>query len=322
MINNSRISVIIPLYNKGAYVTECLNSIFAQTKLPDEIIIVNDCSTDNSLEEIKKVTSQRNNNLPKVIIEDNLVNSGPGISRNRGIELADSEYIMFLDADDRLEHDYIALITEGIEKCSSKLMVSRVLQSKTKRVLPSTRIDKFCDISHPVFYKVTSPLEMLKNEFPFVGGNYIFNKKVFQHITFNNERNFEDWFFCYKLIKECIKHNHAFHIVNKPIYLYTEDDLESISKAGVNHLEQIKVPEFYYALDQDHQLSIRKKLCSIWMFNSVKRLTSFSLKLNFIFKYLHLILINFTLNSYYFGSFIAVFFSRKTLERLIFKFKK
>lgn len=163
---------------------------------------------------------------------------------------------------------------------------------------------------------------MLKEEFPFVGGNYVFNKRIFEKITFNHERNFEDWFFCYKLIKECIAHDYPFYLINKPIYLYAEDDLESISKAGVNQLEQIQVPEFYYALDQDKQKGIRRKLCSIWMFNSIKRLTTFSLKLKFILKHRQLILSNFTLNPHYVGSFLILFFNRKTLEGLIFKFKK
>lgn len=90
------ISIIIPVYNTGKYLEKCLNSILNE-KVDKEIIIINDGSTDNSLEIIKKF--QKKN---KEIILINQKNSGQGKARNVGLNHATGKYICFIDSDDWL----------------------------------------------------------------------------------------------------------------------------------------------------------------------------------------------------------------------------
>lgn len=95
---NPIVSIIIPVYNVEAYIEECLNSVIQQTEKNLEIIVINDGSTDNSLDVVKKVaaTDQR----IKVLEQEN---QGLSITRNNGIEIANGEFIMFLDSDDFLD---------------------------------------------------------------------------------------------------------------------------------------------------------------------------------------------------------------------------
>lgn len=86
-------SIIIPLYNKANYITETLKTVINQTFTNFEIIIVNDGSTDNS---IKRVTSFKDKRI-KII---NQKNQGAAAARNKGIDEAKSNLIVFLDADD------------------------------------------------------------------------------------------------------------------------------------------------------------------------------------------------------------------------------
>jgi len=86
------ISVVIPAYNAAATVVRAIDSVLAQTRRPDEIIIVDDGSTDDTSERIKKHGSQ----ICYIYQE----NAGPSVARNKGIEAANSEWIAFLDADD------------------------------------------------------------------------------------------------------------------------------------------------------------------------------------------------------------------------------
>ncbi|WP_333808149.1 glycosyltransferase family 2 protein [Flavobacterium sp.] len=88
-----KISVVIPLYNKDFIISETLNSVLAQTFTDFEVIIVNDGSTDNSLEVVSQYTDDR-------IRLYNQENSGVSKTRNVGIEYAKGELIAFLDADD------------------------------------------------------------------------------------------------------------------------------------------------------------------------------------------------------------------------------
>lgn len=88
------LSVIIPVYNRPQRVVKALNSIPKRDDI--EIIVIDDCSTDNTLEALNSY----NNNVRPITILQNEVNSGPGISRNKGLDIAKGEYIAFLDSDD------------------------------------------------------------------------------------------------------------------------------------------------------------------------------------------------------------------------------
>ena len=97
-------SVVIPLYNKEAFVAKTLNSVLNQTYQNFEVIIVNDCSTDNSLNVVQKIDDSRFK-----IIKHNK-NKGLSASRNTGINAATHSYIAFLDADDYWDSAYLETI--------------------------------------------------------------------------------------------------------------------------------------------------------------------------------------------------------------------
>ncbi len=94
------ISVIIPLYNKEKQISATLQSVFLQTYQDYEIIIVDDGSTDQSAEIVKKINDQR----IKLIHQKN---SGVSAARNRGVKSARGEWLAFLDADDEWMPEYL-----------------------------------------------------------------------------------------------------------------------------------------------------------------------------------------------------------------------
>lgn len=108
-----KISVVMPVYNVGEYVGECLNSIINQSLYDIEIICVNDGSTDNSLE-ILNTYAEKN----KRIIVINKKNEGSGIARNTGLKIATGEYIYFVDSDDWLDNEKV--LEEIYEKASTE----------------------------------------------------------------------------------------------------------------------------------------------------------------------------------------------------------
>ena len=92
-----KISIIIPVYNAGKYLEKCLESVKHQTLGQIQIICVNDCSTDNSQAIIEKYLYDKRFKLVNL-----KKNRGPGYARNKGLEKAKGDYIMFLDPDDWL----------------------------------------------------------------------------------------------------------------------------------------------------------------------------------------------------------------------------
>ena len=103
------ISVIISVYNMEQYLPKCLESVINQNLRDIEIIVVNDGSSDNSLEIIRKYEA-----IDSRIIVINQKNMGCSVARNNGVKIAKGEYVVFVDSDDYiLEKGLDELIKEG-----------------------------------------------------------------------------------------------------------------------------------------------------------------------------------------------------------------
>ena len=100
------ISVIIPMYNTEKYVGECLDSILAQTFQDFEVIVVDDCSTDNSCKIVESYAEKFTNGEGRLELINLKVNSGSGaVPRNIGIRFSRGEYIYLIDNDDAIFPD-------------------------------------------------------------------------------------------------------------------------------------------------------------------------------------------------------------------------
>lgn len=96
----AEVSVIVPLYNKGKTIEQTIRSVICQTYKDFELIIVNDGSTDNSLEIVSNFTDSR-------IVVFNKPNGGVSSARNYGAKVSNTPWLLFLDADDVLNLDAI-----------------------------------------------------------------------------------------------------------------------------------------------------------------------------------------------------------------------
>lgn len=94
-------SIIIPLYNKEKYVENTIKSVLDQSFQDFEIIVIEDCSTDNSKKLVETIVSNR------IKIIQHQKNKGLSASRNTGIQNSNSDYIAFLDADDLWKPNYL-----------------------------------------------------------------------------------------------------------------------------------------------------------------------------------------------------------------------
>ncbi len=102
-----KVSVIIPIYNIERYVKNCIYSILTQTLTDYEVIIVNDGSTDKSIEIIKSIVQD---DRRFIFVEQK--NQGQGCARNNGIERARADYISFIDGDDYVDKNYLRSLYE------------------------------------------------------------------------------------------------------------------------------------------------------------------------------------------------------------------
>src|SRR5690554_2358538 len=108
-------SVVIPLYNKEKYISLTLKSVLNQSFKDFEILIVNDGSTDRSVEVVKKFDDSR------IRLVDQ-PNAGVSAARNKGIKEAKFDWVAFLDADDRWDVEFLSEIANAIKKYPNNLI--------------------------------------------------------------------------------------------------------------------------------------------------------------------------------------------------------
>jgi len=127
-----RISVVIPLYNKELHIERCLKSVLAQTYQPIEIIVVDDGSTDSSVQMVKKINDSRIHVFQKP-------NGGPAAARNFGVSKANGEIIAFLDADDLWLPGFLNEIYNLTNKFpQARVFATAVYNNNGERTLPKS----------------------------------------------------------------------------------------------------------------------------------------------------------------------------------------
>lgn len=122
----NKISVILPVFNGEKYIRKAIESVLNQTFTNFELIIVNDGSTDDSL----NIINEFRDNRIKFI---NQVNQGPGASRNKALKIASGVYIMFLDSDDFFTSDALEVAYGEITKFSADLTFFQMINFDGER---------------------------------------------------------------------------------------------------------------------------------------------------------------------------------------------
>lgn len=125
----AKVSVIIPMYNTEAYIMQCLQSVINQTFRELEIIVIDDGSTDRSLEICKAVSAVDD----RILIFDQK-SKGVSSARNRGLEAATGEYVFFLDSDDVIHPCLIDLYVKQGEKYNIDLMFCPCIRLNTSEI--------------------------------------------------------------------------------------------------------------------------------------------------------------------------------------------
>jgi glycosyltransferase involved in cell wall biosynthesis len=108
----STISAVIPAYNAAQFLRGALVSLFQQTRLPDEVIVVDDCSTDNTAQIVREFQHAGK----RITLLSTPKNSGSAIARNLGIQYASGDLIALLDADDLWLPDHLATVAGLLEQ--------------------------------------------------------------------------------------------------------------------------------------------------------------------------------------------------------------
>ncbi len=184
----SLVSIITPMFNSEAFISETINSVINQTYIDWELILIDDNSTDKTLSIVQEFINKHSN----IKLLKNEINYGAAISRNKGIDFAKGNFIAFLDADDlwkpeKLEIQIACMQAKNCDVCFSSYELidekGEVLNKKVK-ALPQLSYNK-----------------LLKSNYI---GNLtgMYNAKVLGKIKTPNLRKRQDWLLWLEAIKK------------------------------------------------------------------------------------------------------------------------
>lgn len=243
------ISIIVPVFNAQNYIEKCIKSIICQTYIDWELLLVDDGSTDSSYEICKKYINKKINVFHKN-------NGGVSSARNYGLKKSKGDYIVFIDADDYVDKNYLKNLYDNIR--DNDLVVSGY-----KEVYSNGKVNK------RNFGKKDMTMEYIKNKFDELYlSNFLnspFNKlykKSLINCTFNeNQILGEDLLFNLQYIKNCkhiisINNTDYNYVINntsatnkynsKAIYnlLFIKKELENMCKK-MNYYENGSINEIF-----------------------------------------------------------------------------
>ena len=103
-----KVSIIIPVYHVEKYIERCVLSVLKQTYRPLEVVFVDDCSNDRSIDIAKKTIEKNGAASIEFVFLEHDKNQGQSAARNSGIKASTGDYLYFLDSDDKLSDDAIS----------------------------------------------------------------------------------------------------------------------------------------------------------------------------------------------------------------------
>lgn len=201
--NKPKVSVIVPVYNVKAYLEQCLDSILKQSIKDIEIIVIDDGSTDGS-GQVCDSYAQRDFRI-RVIHK---ANQGISVARNDGLDIAQAEYVMFLDSDDWVEPEFCEIPYNIAEKTGSEMVVFRRVWHREKDVKAQAEFPS---------EGIISKKEILTDLWSLVGvisWNKLYKREVFNDIHFPVGRLSEDVAVTHRVIQKA----NSVYLINDCLY--------------------------------------------------------------------------------------------------------
>lgn len=186
-INTPQVSVIVPIYNVEKYVGKCLNSLREQSLKQIEVLMIDDGSTDRS-GRIADVYASNDWPRFRVIHTDH---RGLSAARNRGIDEAEADWIMFVDSDDWVDIDFCRIPYESAHRYGAELVIFRSLAVNNGKIEKPKKVDATIGLIDEY---------AALNYGSAVVWNKLYAKKLFDLIKYPEGRIFEDIATTHKLI--------------------------------------------------------------------------------------------------------------------------
>ncbi|WP_027108693.1 glycosyltransferase family 2 protein [Lacticigenium naphthae] len=218
---NPLISVIVPVYNVESLLPRCLNSIVLQTYANLEILLIDDGSTDESLEICRSY--EREDSRIKVLTKPN---GGQGSARNMGLSICKGDLITFVDSDDWLVKEIYEHVVQLFNKLKIDIVSFNTIQTNGDEKLPEVT-DQVVEVNGVEIledYLYRGQTEVA----PFTVWRKVYSKSILENLRFDEKTINEDILFNYSALEKADKLVHT----NKVGYYYFQEN-KSTTRSGL-----------------------------------------------------------------------------------------
>lgn len=253
MNNNPLVSIVVITYNSSRYVLETLDSIKLQTYQNLELIVSDDCSTDNTVELCNNWLRENGKLFYSVELITSSNNTGISANCNRGMKLCSGEWVMLIAGDDLYTKDAVWKFVEYIDKYKQ----TEIVLSWCYEFTDSINTKRVKELYIPERNSKQQLLFMLKNDVNIAGCAIFANKLTLHTVGYYDEnfRMFED----YPFIIKCLNSGIQISIIHSPLKYYRENSITSVSSNNSGLGDSIRKfqQEVYWKLLLKHSLYLR-----------------------------------------------------------------
>lgn len=206
-----KLSIIIPIYNADIYLENCLKNIVKQINNNDEIILINDGSTDSSLDICNRYKSIYKN--IKVIDKKN---EGVSIARNVGLDLAIGDYIVWIDSDDWVNDNYIFLVKKYLKETEVDILIFDYYEVRKVKDNYQYKYKKYKEYGGFIA-KDMIMVDIAQDAFSSLLWRTVVKKEIYKNISFPVGKQMMEDFSIYHMLFDKAK---TFFYLKKPLYYY------------------------------------------------------------------------------------------------------
>lgn len=235
---NSLISVVVPVYNTGKYLASCVESILAQDYENFEIILVDDGSTDEMTVRLCDELTEKNENIQVI----HKINGGSSSARNKGIENAKGEYLVFIDSDDYIEKNMLSSLLNDAKENDVKLVIGGMVIDGHKKII------------RPDSLSASAKLDAKTALHYFLLGHWhsactnLYHRSVFENLAFPEKEFNEDYYFNFFAIQNVqwvyVDLNVFYHYVKR-------ENSNTTASASLKNLDWVSHTKKIYSLIVD-----------------------------------------------------------------------
>lgn len=256
-------SIIVPVYNVEVYLHQCLDSLYQQVRPDDEVILVNDGSTDDS----PAICREYQQKYPNTIVVDQ-ENAGLSAARNAGIKIAKGNYIYFMDSDDWLAPNAIRLLYDMAINKQCEVVQGGFFYAYEKACYLDDRYIKMERDSF-VLSKEEAMKELIRNKYikNFAWGK-LYRADIVKRHLFPNGVYFEDSYWQHLIMDEVTNYG----VLPEPLYYYRQREsgisgtfsMKNMDLLRGNELRLKFIKEKYPSLKNEMAKSFWKNFYSIY----------------------------------------------------------